>query len=393
MKNRTFLRAAAVCLAVPACALFAAGPALAAGDVVVTNTETIQAQLDATGKVKDARVYDQLAFTGKGKVDVANPVSTKGLRNLDGFGGYDVKDGKLVTTVDVDGDKRLRTVSDFDKQIPLKISVTYLLNGKEVAPGKVVGASGDLEVRYRVENVTAASEQISFDDGTGQQVTKDAQVVIPMVGSLTTVLPSTFTDVSSAQANMAGDGRGGTKLSFTMTLFGPIGSATSEFGYTARIKDGQVPAASISALPVSPLDSPSFKGGAESYKGGADTGVQLTAGATEIDANLLKLRDGAGQLLAGLIQLRDGANQLNAGLAGQAAPGAAKLAAGAGDAAAGADKLNDGLYKINAGAKQLATGASDAKDGAEKLADGSAPVADGLKEAGKKAPELIGGLN
>jgi putative membrane protein len=380
MKNRTFLRVATVCLAVPAGALLAAGPALAAGDVVVTNTETIQAHLNATGKVKDARVYDQLAFTGNGTVDVANPVSSKGLRNLDGFGGYDVKDGKLVTTVKVDGDKRLRTVSDFDKKIPLTIAVTYLLNGKEVTPDKVVGASGDLEVRYRVENVTATSQQITFDDGTGQQVTKDAQVVIPMVGSLTTVLPSSFTDVSSEQANMAGDGRGGTKLSFTMTLFGPIGSATSEFGYTARIKDGQVPPATISALPVSPLESPSFKGGAESYKGGADTGVQLTAGATEIDANLLKLRDGAGQLLAGLIQLRDGADQLNDGLAGEAAPGAAKLAAGAGDAAVGADQLNDGLYKINAGGEQLAAGAGELSEGLnDGLAPGAQQLADGLQ--------------
>lgn len=393
MKHSTFVRAAAVTLAVPAALVLAAGPSLAASDVVVTNTETIQAHLDASGKVKDARVYDQLALTGSGTVEVANPVSAKGLRNLDGFRGYDVKDGKLVTKVSVNGDKRLRTVSDFDKPIPLTIKVTYLLDGKEVKPSKVVGASGKLEVRYHVENVTAKSQQVSFDDGTGQQITKDVQVVIPMVGSLTTVLPSSFTDVASQQANMAGDGRGGTKMSFTMTLFGPIGSASADFGYTATIKDGEVPPASISALPVSPLESPSFKGGAESYKGGAATGIELTAGATEIDSNLLKLRDGAGQLLAGLIQLRDGANQLNSGLAGEAAPGAAKLAAGAGDAAKGADQLNDGLFKLNAGAVKLSAGTNDAQAGATKLAAGSAQVADGLHEAGAKAPELIGGLN
>lgn len=393
MKHSTFVRIAAVGLAVPAALVLAAGPSLAASDVVVTNTETIQAHLDASGKVKDARVYDQLALTGSGTVQVANPVSTKGLRNLDGFGGYDVKDGELVTQVSVDGDKRLRTVSDFDKQIPLTVKVTYVLDGKEVPPSKVVGASGKLEVRYHVENVTGKNEQVSFDDGTGQQVTKDVPVVIPMVGSLTTILPPSYTDVASQQANMAGDGRGGTKMSFTMTLFGPIGSASADFGYTATIKDGEVPPATISALPVSPLESPSFKGGAESYKGGADTGIELTAGATEIDSNLLKLRDGAGQLLAGLIQLRDGANQLNAGLAGQAAPGAAKLAAGASAAATGAGQLNDGLFKINAGAEQLAAGASDARTGAEQLADGSKQVADGLHEAGSKAPELIGGLN
>ena len=42
---------------------------------------------------------------------------------------------------------------------------------------------------------------------------------------------------------MAGDGKGGTKLSFTMTLFPPIGSDTATFGYTAEIADGVVPRA------------------------------------------------------------------------------------------------------------------------------------------------------
>ena len=88
-------------------------------------------------------------------------------------------------------------------------------------------------------------------------------------------------------------------MSFTMTLFGPSGSRRRPSATQATITDGVVPKASISALPVSPLDSPSFKGGAETYKGGAETGATLTAGATEIDANLLKLRDGAGDLLAG----------------------------------------------------------------------------------------------
>ena len=90
-----------------------------------------------------------------------------------------------------------------------------------------------------------------------------------MVGSLTTVLPANFVDVTSNEANMAGDGRGQTKMSFTMTLFGPIGEPVSEFGYSATVSDGLIPDATISALPVSPLDSTSFKGGAASYKGGA----------------------------------------------------------------------------------------------------------------------------
>lgn len=392
LRNSASFRIALVGVAAPAALLLGAGPALAATDVTVSNTETIQAHLDASGKVKDKRIYEQLAFTGQGSVDVANPVSSDGLRNLDGFGGYDVKDGKLVTKVDVRGEKRLRTVSNFTKDLPLKVEITYTLDGRQVKPGDVVGKSGILEVHYKVTNVTGKSGSVSFDDGTGTQVTKDEQVVIPMVGSLSTVLPSTFTEVQSDQANMAGDGRGGTKLSFTMTLFPPIGSDTAEFGYKARIRDGVVPAATISALPVNPLQSPSFKGGADSYKGGADTGAQLTDGAIQIDENLLKLRDGASTLLAGLLQLKDGAGQLNAGLSGQAAPGAAKLAdgagqlkagtgqlfKGAGDAKAGAGVLAAGARKLSSGSSDLAVGTNDLAVGSADLASGAGDLADGL---------------
>lgn len=407
MKQR-FVAGAVVALAVPAIAVLGAGPALAAGagSVEVTNTETVQAYLDATGKLDVARVYEQVAMQGKGTVQLSNPVETSGLRNLDGFGGFDVQKGKMVGAYEVDGERRLRSVSDYTKTMPLDVKVVYLLDGKKVTPGDVVGKSGRLEARYTVRNVTGKSQKVSFDDGTGATATAEEDVVIPMVGSLTTVLPSTFTDVASGEANIAGDGRGGTKLSFTMTLFGPIGSPEASFGYSAMITDGVVPKASISALPVTPLDSPSFKGGAASYKSGAETGVTLTAGATEIDANLLKLRDGAATLLGGLVTLRDGAKKLDAGLGSQILPGAGKLADGTGDLKDGTRRLRvgasdarDGSSRLSAGAGQLSAGAGQLDAGVGKLQGGTAKVnggagqlAAGLVAAGEKAPQLIDGL-
>ena len=292
------------------------------GDVKVSNTETVQVLMDASGKIAAQRVYDQLVLTGKGKVDVANPVSTNALRNLDGFGSYDLRDGKVRVQTDVDGTKKFRSVSNFTKKLPLDISVGYFLDGKKVNPGDVVGKSGKLEVRYRVTNNTGIDQEVPFKDGKGNDKTSKESVVIPMVGSLTTTLPSTFTKVKSKEANAAGDGRGGTSLSFTMTLIPPIGKNYADFGYTAQITDGVIPKATISALPINPLESPSFSGAAASYKGGAETGADLTAGATEIDANVLKLRDGANELVAGLLQLQAGAGQLSAGLNNDAAPGA-----------------------------------------------------------------------
>jgi len=366
-------------------AMSAATPAYAAdGDVRIVNTETVQVYTSSTGHVETRRVYEQLSLFGNGTVDVKNPISTNHLRNLDGFGGFDVKNGEQITRTSVEGEKKLRSVSNYRGQLPLTVAVRYKLDGKTVEPGDVVGKSGKLDVEYTVENVTGTSQEVTFDDGKGGTVTKTVDVPIPMVGSLSLVAPSSFTNVASQQANIAGDGKGGTKLSFTMTLFPPLGSTTAVFGYTADIKDGVVPRSDISALPVNPLDSPTFKTAADSYKGGADTGAELTDGASQIDANLLKLRDGAGDLLAGLIKLRDGADQLNAGLAGEAAPGAAKLADGA-------SRLDDGLGQLNSGAKRLAAGTGELESGTGTLEAGTRKLRAGAGKLAAGADELSAG--
>jgi putative membrane protein len=394
------LRLAAVAAAVTLTGVSLAPAAYAAdGDVEVVNTETVQVYTDATGAVQTKRVYEQVAMTGRGTVDLANPIETNGLRNLDGFGGFDVEDGKQLAEFSVDGEQRLRTVSTYDGDLPLEVEVQYFLNDKRVEPGDIVGASGKLTVQYRVKNVTASPQEVTFTDGSGGEVTKTIDVPIPMVGSLTTTAPSNFTDVQSDQANIAGDGKGGTKLSFTMTLFPPLGSDTAEFGYTAHITDGVIPRADISALPVNPLASPTFKTAAESYEGGATTGETLADGADQIDTNLLKLRDGAGDLLAGLIQLRDGSNELRAGLAGEAAPGARQLADGAGELDAGLGQINSGARRLADGTNELFVGTGDLtdgtgrlKDGANKLADGAGTAADGGRQLRNGAGDLSDGL-
>jgi len=383
----------------PVVLVLASGPALAADNVIISNSETVQAHLNSDGTVRDARVYEQIALQGNGTVNIKNPVSTDNLRNLDGFSSFVVTDGNIFTKQTVDGQQRLRTVSDYNKKLPLQVTVTYKLNGKTVTAGDVVGKAGKLDVHYKVQNVTGKDQDVTYDDGTGQMITETQKVVIPMVGTLTTVLPSNFVDVASGEANMAGDGRGQTQMSYTMTLFGPIGSPTSEFGYSATITGGPIPDATISALPVNPLTSPPFKGGSASYKAGAASGVTLTAGAIEIDANVLKLRDGAQTLIAGLIQLREGALKLNLGLAGDAAPGAIKLAAGASQLNSGAGQLAAGSNTLAAGAQKLDVGAGDLKNGlgqasakAPALLVGLAQVTDGLKKVDSGLALLYGGI-
>jgi putative membrane protein len=363
------------------------------GDVDISNTETVSVLMGADGSIDAKRVYEQLVLSGKGSVDVSNPVSTKGLRNLDGFGGWTVRDGAQRIDTTVDGEQKYRSVSDFDGKLPVSIDVKYTLDGKRVEPGDVVGKSGTLEVRYEVRNITGEQQEVTYTDGEGNEQTQLASVVIPLVGSMTTVLPSNFREVTPDGANAAGDGKGGTQLSFTMTLFPPIGSDRATFGYTAKITDGVIPKAALSLLPVNPLENNSFKGGAASYKGGADKGVDLTAGAVTIDQNLLKLRDGASDLVDGLFQLRDGAQQLNAGLAGKAAPGSQKLAAGAVKLKDGAGKLDDGAQELSGGSKRLDSGAGQLRDGAGRLSQGVSDANDGAGKVADGAGKVAGGAS
>lgn len=387
---RALRRASAITGVMALAGLSMSAPVFAAdgsgsGGVNVVNTETVQVYMSADGDIKSKRVYEQLALTGHGSVDLKNPVSTDGLRNLDGFGGFQVKNGEQIAKTTVDGTKHYRSVSNFDGTLPVSITTRYTLNGKHVAPGDIVGKSGKLEVQFVVTNKTSKQQQVTIADGSGGTVTKTVDVPVPMVGSLTTTAPASFTNVDPGGASTAGDGTGGTTMSYTMTLFPPIGSDSATLGYTADITDGVVPRVDVALLPVDPMASPTFKSAATSYQGGADTGAQLVEGAGTIDANLLKLRDGAATLLAGLLKLSAGADQLNAGLANDAAPGAAKLADGA-------VQLSDGLIRLRGGAGQLSAGATKAQTGSIALDAGAAQLAAGLKSAEAKAPALITGL-
>ena len=198
------------------------------GDVEVVNTETVQVYMTADGDIDTKRVYEQLALTGKGSVDLTNPIATDGLRNLDGFGDFEVEDGEQIVKTDVDGEKNLRSVSDFNGDLPLDIDVNYELDGKHREARRPRRrerrARGHLQRRERHRRAAGGH----VPDGKGGTITKTVEVPIPMVGSLTTVAPENFTNVTSEQANMAGDGKGGTKLSFTMTLFPPVGSDTAD---------------------------------------------------------------------------------------------------------------------------------------------------------------------
>jgi putative membrane protein len=370
-----------------------AGASVRADNPRIDNRETVQADLSPDGSVKVARLFSQLVVDGDGSVHVVDPTATKNLRDLDGFSKPATRDGAAVWDVDVNGRAVRRTVADFPKgSIPVTVGVTYALDGVPVKARDIVGKSGLLSVTYHVRNTTAQPTAVTYVDGQGHTRTATVDVPTPLVGQLQTTLPARFTGVDAPRADVAGDGRGGNLLTWTMVLFSPIGELDQEFGWTARIRHGEVPKANVQIVPVPPKRKPELKFGEDGFASGAAQATALTAGAGQIDANVLKLRDGASTLLDGLTQLAAGAADLKAGLAGKAAPGAAQLAGGLDQADAGGAKLAAGLGDLSDGAGQIAGGLHAANDGGRKLLAGSQDLAAGAGFVSTGAHQLSAGL-
>src|SRR5919106_2119848 len=342
--------------------LLVIAPATAAvsqDDVFVTNRESVQAFLTSDGSLDVARVYDQVNTYGTGTVRIENPVSTEGLRNLDGFGGYDLAEDTAVVEFDVDAESSFRTVSDFTGELPVTIEPEYRLDGELVSPGDVVGRSGTLDVRFAVRNVTATPTDVTYFDSSGNEVTTTVDVPIPLVAIFETVLPPSFSSVESSDFNIAGDGRGGTVLRANLVLFDglPTGGSVANLFYTAEITDGVVPEVQLDVAPVQPVTHANFAGAFQASAQGMQSGRTLATGGQRLDDGLAQLHDGAAELLSGLQLIADGAEQLRAGLADEAAPGSRELAAGANEAANGAGELSAGLND------ELAPGADELADG------------------------------
>lgn len=359
---------------------------------IVVNRETVQAELHPDGSLDVARLFSQLTVVGNGKVALTDPISGKGIRNLDGFAAPTVRNGSAQYTIDVNGTARRRTVSDFTKKLPVTVSAAYRLNGRSIKAQDVVGKSGKLEVRYTVINVSGEPTDVSWKDGNGVTQTKSINLVTPYVGQLTTTVPSTFTSIDAPRADAAADGHGGALLAWTMVLFSPIGETTQSFGYSADITDGLLPAAKVQIVPVPPSKKPELAFGQHGFQEGAEQATALTEGATLIDANLLKLQGGASELLGGLTKLSAGAALLSGGLNDQIAPGAEKLADGAGAANAGSTQLRDGLDQLSAGADTLGAGLGTAKDGSAQIAAGNGTAADGAAALSDGIDEILAGV-
>jgi putative membrane protein len=389
MKRRRLLviPAVAALVALPASVLGAA--AQAPEDTQIIHRQAVSVQMSPTGEQGTTRLVTQLTYLGNESSSITLPAqATRGFRNLSGFGAPSVSGDNV--TWDFAGPGFVRSLAEVDGDLPVRVEINYSLDGQEMAPDKIVGRSGLLEVTYTVTNLTAEEREVSYVDGMGNAQTATVPVAVPMVGSLTTTLDGRFKNVESPGAVVVGDGRGNTLISASLLMFAPLASETAQASYRAQVTDAIIPTTKLQVLPVDSNSFGSITSTETAYAGAAESLTELTDGSGQIDQNLLKLAAGAGELLDGLSQLADGADELAAGLQ-TAASGSGRLAAGTTDARAGGQRLAAGLDLLLAGARELSGGLGQANTGGGDLAAGLARLAAGAGELAAGAKTLAAG--
>ncbi len=338
-------------LAVSVCAVLAAGGAYALAPEKQADTEKVAKETSVetiskdTETVKDETVYVLAGADGS----VQKIIVSDWLKNT--LGAQQLSDSTTLTDVEnVKGDESYTAGSweaqgndiyyqgNSNKELPVSMSVTYKLDGKEISPQELLGKSGKVTIRFDYTNnsyetveVNGRQEKIyvPFVTLTGMlldnEVFRNVEVTNGKLindGDRTAVVGMAF---PSLQENLAID-----KEQFEIPEFIEITADVSNFafGMTITVATNE---------PFSKLD------------------IETLGDTADIDSSMKEMTDAMDQLLDGSAQLYDGLETLLE-KAGELSSGVEQLAAGSQELKNGCDTLNSGAGDLQNGAVQLSDG-------------------------------------
>ena len=401
--------------------------------------ETVFFISDANGNVKKTIVSDWL----KNKENSDTIIDQSDLKNIENVktdAGYDKQaDGTMIWKAEGDD---IFYQGETDKEAPVDVKVTYLLDGKEMSPKDIAGKSGKVTIRLEYNN--HEKREVTVD---GKKW--DMYVPFTMISGM--VLDSEkFSNVQVDSGKVICDGRrfivvglAFPGMNENLDLTEVSKKLEKDFSFpesvevTADVKDFSLDltmtvgsADLISKLSDASVDSVddihemlnSLVKATEDLKSGTS---QLKSGLGELKNSFVTYADGVKALTKGLVQINDGTSQLNAktpeltdGIkkvldgvdtliekmdgedgaragAAKLAEGASKLDAGIGTLQEKSGALADGVGQLTAGAgeveknMQTVCQAFEGTDGQPGLTAGSQAVSDGVAELTQKLTGMV----
>ena len=341
--------------------------------------ETVYIVTDASGNPTNITVNDQLK-NKDGKASLVDKTDLKDIVNVNGDGSYKENDDGTITWETGSADVYYQGTTD--KTLPVTVSLSYQLDGKDIRPEDLAGKSGHVKIRFDYKNTATVKEKVG---GTEEDVT------VPFAMISGAILPmNKFTNVSVTNGKIMGDGQNNIVVGMA---FPGLKDALDWENLKKDAKDDEA------KKKLDDIDIPEYVEIEADVKDFA-LDMTMTMASSNIlsdfsdvdDIDVSGITDKMNELQDGTDELEDGAKQLKDGTS-DLKDGVSELADGTSDMKDGTSDLRDGASKLKDGTSDLKDGASDLKDGTSDLKDGASSLKSGTSELKTGASDLKGGTS
>lgn len=318
-------------------------PVIVEEEAEITKDETVYVIAGADGSIQKVIVSDWIK-NALGDAKLTDKSMLTGIENVNGNEAFTVN-GDNMTVWDAQGND-IYYRGDIQKELPVGMKVSYMLDGRELSADEIAGKSGKVTIRFDYEN-----RQYEMKDING----KKEKIYVPFAMMTGMLLDNdTFHNVEVSNGRLVNDGD-------RMIVVGVAFPGLKDNLALDDILAGEDKAVEIPDHVEITADVTNFK-----------FGMTVTVASNELFNDIDWDKDDSfGELLSSMDDLTDGMTQLMDG----------------------SDELYDGICTLSDKTADLVDGVNKIADATELVKDGMASLDDGAGQLADGINELLAGLN
>ena len=263
-----------------------------AADEEVGKEETVYVVADNSGKAKDVIVSDWLK-NPDGNETIEDVSDLKDIKNVKGKEKFEEKDGKITWKAK---GKDIYYQGKTDKELPVKQTISYYLDGEKMDPNEIAGKSGKVTIRFDYKNNQKTTTTV---DG------KKYSVYVPFTIMTGMILDDSFTNVKVKNGKVISDGDKNMVVGVAMPgLKDSLKVTSSDFSEDIDIPEYVEVTADVKDFSMDMTMSVMLSGITSSDN------VEDFVDLSDLDDAIDTLSDSSSQLADGTKELREGLEQL-----------------------------------------------------------------------------------
>lgn len=287
-----------------------------------TKTQVVYSKLDGNGKQSGVYVVNQFEVNSNNSASVTDYGDYTSIKNITDEQNIAVI-GKKEIEINSENPYLYQGNLGEETQLPWNVSVSFILDGKDVSVSELAGKSGDLRLEFDV----SANENCTKDYANNYllQVTADLD-------------NEKCSDIKCEDATIAQDS-GNTKLSFMV-----FPGRNAKYEITAKVKDFEFDGFTVVGIPLAidlDVDDSEFDEATTQFD-------ELENAIKKICDGTQSLKNGTSALQGGIKNVYSGQLKLNDGIQ--------DLSSATSDLSAGAKQINDALQTFVSLGNQLRSG-------------------------------------